>query len=180
LLPDQRRWIAIYAVGVTAGTNLVVNALIAWASVSSLSRVPLWAVPLVDKPSTITDTVGTFFFLPLTTCLICTTAVRVEVRARRLSPLAVGELGMRLRRLPSGIVRRGLLLGTASAATFGPLSALVLWTARFGDVTRTEFIVYKAVLGVVLGAIVTPLIALRAMADPVTQSSMRFGPSSRT
>ena len=31
--------------------------------------------------------------------------------------------------------------------------------------SATQFVLYKGVLGVVLGAIVTPLIALRAMGD---------------
>jgi hypothetical protein len=44
-------------------------------------------------------------------------------------------------------------------------------------VTRSEFVVYKAVLGVILGLIVTPVIALRAMADVVPVAVLQAGRS---
>lgn len=165
LLPGQRRWLALNAGLLTATTNLVVNAVIAWLSVRNLRTVPLWAVPLIGKPSTITDTVGTFFILPLTTCVICTTLVRNQVRRGRLSPLPPGEIGAVLARLPDGRVRRGAALGTVSLAAFSPIAVIVLVAMNFGDVSRAEFVAYKAALGVALGAVVTPVIALRAMAD---------------
>jgi len=54
-------------------------------------------------------------------------------------------------------VARGLVLG--------PVSVLVLAAIDFSGLTRGEFALYKAVLGVVLGAIVTPVIAVCGMAD---------------
>ena len=165
LQPGHRRWLVLNALLLTAVTNVVVNAAIAWMSVRSLRTVPLWAVPVVDKPSTVTDTVGTFFLLPFTTCLICTTAVRLEVRRGRLSPLRLSELGSVLARLPDGRLRRGALLGAVCAAALSPIAVGVLLAANFGDISRAEFVAYKAALGVALGAIVTPIIALRAMAD---------------
>jgi hypothetical protein len=165
LLPGHRRWLAVNALLLTAVTNLFVNALIAWVSVRNLLTVPLWAVPVIDRPSTITDTVGTFFLLPLTTCLICTTAVRLEVRRGRLSPLRLSQLGSIVARLPEGRFRRGAVLGAACSFALSPIAVGVLLAADFGDVSRAEFVAYKAALGVALGAIVTPIIALRAMAD---------------
>ena len=75
LAPEHRRWLLINAVIITAVINLVLNAAIAWFSVRGAHQVRLWGLPLVDKPSTVLDTVGTFFFLPLFTCLMVTTAV---------------------------------------------------------------------------------------------------------
>jgi hypothetical protein len=165
LLQGQRRWLALNAVLLTAGTNLVVNAVIAWLSVSGLRTVPLWAVPLIGKPSTITDTVGTFFLLPLTTCLMCTTAVRIQVRRGRLSPLRLDDVGAILARLPKGRLRRGAVLGAVCSAALSPIAVVVLLAVDFGGVSRAEFVAYKAALGVALGAVVTPVIAVRAMAD---------------
>ena len=36
----------------------------------------------------------------------------------------------------------------------------------YGDISVGHFVLYKAIFGVVLGAIVTPLIAIVAMSDP--------------
>jgi hypothetical protein len=48
-----------------------------------------------------------------------------------------------------------------------PLCALALVGVDAGGLSTTGFVLYKAVFGLVLGAIVTPLIALCAMADTV-------------
>jgi hypothetical protein len=165
LLPGQRRWLLLNAVVLTAGTNIAINAFIAWLSVRNMPTVPLWAVPLLDKPSLITDTVGTFFLLPLTTCLICTTAVRIQLRSGRLRPLGLGDVGSLLARLPDGRVRRGAVLGAVCAALLSPVAVAALLLTHAGDLSRAEFVAYKAMLGVALGAAVTPAIALRAMAD---------------
>ena len=66
----HRRWIVINALLVTALINAVVNAGIAWLSAGGRSRIPLWATPIVGGPSTLTDTAGTLFILPLTTTII--------------------------------------------------------------------------------------------------------------
>jgi hypothetical protein len=166
LLPEQRRWIVVNAVVVTAGVNLVVNALIARVSLGSTAIVPLWAVPLLDKPSTITDTVGTFFILPLVTCVMLTTFMGVERRRGRLSPVRSADTASWLGRLPTGRVQRGAVIGAVCTALLSPVAVILLLVADFGDVSTTAFVVYKAALGVVLGAVVTPVIALLAMADP--------------
>jgi hypothetical protein len=167
LLPDQRRWIVVNALVVTAVINLVVNAVIARVSVGSAPLVHLWAVPLVDKPSTITDTVGTFFFLPLVTTLSVTRAIRIERHRGRVTAIQPGDTGPWLSRLPDTPVRRGLVLGGLCAAILSPIAVLALLVSDVGDVSRTHFVVYKAILGLALGAIVTPFVALRAMADPI-------------
>jgi hypothetical protein len=150
------------ALAITAGVNLVLNAGIAWISLRGASSVPLWDVPLVGKTNTGLDTVGTFFFLPLMTTLFCTTAVWAELRAGRLRPFKTGAL---LDRLPPGRVRRGVVLGALCTAVLSPVAVLVFAVAGVGDMTATQFVLYKAVLCVALGALVTPIIALRAMGD---------------
>jgi hypothetical protein len=166
LLPDQRRWIARNAV-VTGIANLVGSAAIAWLSVRGVRSVPLWSIPWFNHPSTITDTVGTFFFLPLLTCLSCTTAIRSRVRRGHLTSLRPSDAGRWLSRLPAGTLRRGLTFGAITAAVLAPMAVILLLCVHFAGMSRPGFIEYKAVLGVALGAVVTPLIAVRALADAV-------------
>src|SRR5437763_15993312 len=84
---EHRRFMFWHAIVAAASVNCILSALIAWLSVRNEDSVPRWAVPLVDKPSTIADTVGTFFILPLLTCLIFTAIARRELRHGRVQPL---------------------------------------------------------------------------------------------
>jgi hypothetical protein len=166
LSSQQRRWIFLNAVAAAALINAVLNAAIAWVSVQSEDSVPLWAVPLLDKPSVITDTIGTFFLLPLITCLVITTVAWHDVRTGRVSPLSRPPFPHRLwHRLPETRLRRGVALGAVCTVLLAPLAVLVLVVVDFGDLSVGEFVLYKAIFGVALGALVTPPIALLAMAD---------------
>jgi hypothetical protein len=162
--PAHRRWIVYNALGATAVINSVVNAGIAWASIGAQRTVPVWSLPLVGGASIVTDTVGTLFVLPLITTILCTMAVWREVGAQRLpklDPVALGGLN----RLPKGRLRRGLVLGGLSLAILAPVVVTIAIVADAGALSRAEFILYKTLFAVLLGAVVTPLIALRAMAD---------------
>jgi hypothetical protein len=158
----HRRWVVVNALVVSAVVNLVLNGLIAWLSVRSQHVVPVWGMPAPGKANVLTDTVGTFFLLPLFTCAMCTTAVWAELRSGglpRLETLAVP------RRLAHGRLRRGAVLGAATAAVLSPVAIAIFAATRLGSVTTTQFVLYKMVLGVGLGAVVTPMVALLAMAD---------------
>jgi hypothetical protein len=170
----HRRWILYNAILVTALMNLVLNAGITWLMVQGAHRVPLWTTPLPGRPNIITDTVGTFFMLPLITCLLITTSVWHEVRVGRLPPLmGTPRPQSLLARLPTGRLRRGAYLGGVCALVLSPLSALVLIAVDSGGLSTPGFVLYKAMLGVALGAIVTPVIALCAMADTATSVNDR-------
>jgi hypothetical protein len=163
---DHRRYLFWQAIVGAAIVNLVLNTAIAWLSVRGEDEVPRWAVPFVDRPSTITDTVGTFFILPLVTCLIFTTLAHREIRAGKLEPLRwTRESHPFLRRLPSGMLRRGLTAGAITTAILGPPAVLAIIALDVGDLTIGEFVAYKAVLGVALGLVVTPILALWAIAE---------------
>jgi hypothetical protein len=159
---QHRRWIVINALLITAVVNLAINGVLAWFSVRSQHGVPIWALPAPGKTNLVTDTVGTFFFLPLFTCLTCTTAVWREVRAGRMPRLEALAVPSRFAR---GRLRRGALLGAITVALLSPIAIAVLVVGQLGTVSTTGFVVYKMVLGVLLGAAVTPVIAVLAMAD---------------
>ena len=159
---QHRRWIVINALLITAVVNLAINGLLAWVSVRTQHGVPVWALPAPGKTNVVIDTVGTFFFLPLFTCLTCTTAVWREMRAGRmprLEALAVPQ------RLAGGRLRRGAWLGLITVALLSPVAIAVLAVGQMGTVSTTGFVIYKMTLGVLLGAAVTPVIAVLAMAD---------------
>src|SRR5438270_3023532 len=146
---EHRRWLVVNALVVTASVNLALNGLIAWLSVRSQHAVPIWGLPAPGKTNVITDTVGTFFFLPFLTCAMSTTAVWAQVRAGRLAPLE----GLAVPRLLAyGRLRRGVRLGIGTAAVLSPVAMAILALDRLASVSTTQFVLYKMVLGVALGA----------------------------
>ena len=162
LQAQHRRWIVINALIITAAINLVINGALAWFSVRTQHVVPIWALPAPGKTNLMTDTLGTFFFLPFFTCLTCTTAVWAEMRGGRMPRLETLAVPTRL---AHGRLRRGAILGLCTAALLAPIAAAVIAIGRLGSVSPTQFVVYKMILGVLLGLAVTPLIAVLAMAD---------------
>lgn len=164
LTPAHRRFLIRDAVLIAAVANAVLNALIAWLTTLGEDEVPLAAVPLVEGPSVITDTVGTFFVLTFLTTLAVTTAVWKENRQGHLSrlPLAPGSFA---ERLPDTRLRRATRLGLLCMLVLGPLAVIVLLLLDYGDISISEFVVYKAIFGVALGGLVTPLIAMVAFGD---------------
>jgi hypothetical protein len=162
---EHRRWLVYNALLGTALVNFVVNGTIAWLSIRGQHQVPLWALPLVDKPSVAIDTVGTFFFLPLMTCIICTTTIWQQLKAGRL-PRLVARNEVALDRLPASRWRRGLVLAVLSLAVLAPASTVLLTLLDSNGMSPGQFVLYKALLGVGLGAIFTPVIAACAMAGP--------------
>jgi hypothetical protein len=163
---NHRRWILMNAVIITAVINLVLNGGIAWLSAIGTPRIPLWATPILGGPSTITDTLGTLFLLPLITNLVVTTAVRRELREGRLTQLQhpPGANSV-LRRLPHNRPARGFALAAGCLGALAPPAVAILIATNFRDIPTSTFVLYKAILGLILGTIVTPVIALHAMTD---------------
>jgi hypothetical protein len=170
MLGPHRRWIVINAILVSAAINLVLNAAIAWVSVLGQRAVPLWSVPLLGGQSTVVDTVCTLFVLPLTTCLMCTSSVWQELRSGRLTPLRKSTCFWSvIAHLPARRLRRGVVLGALSVLVFAPPVVLLMTALDVGDLSIEGFMIYKVSFAVVLGAMVTPLIAARAMTDAIAR-----------
>lgn len=172
----DRRWILVNAVAITAMVNLVVNAAVAWLTTIGVRRVPLWATPIVGGPSTIADTLGTLFVLPLVTCVLVSAAVRRDVRAGRLLPLERGRW-RRLSHLPVGAIQRGLVLGSICLAALSAPTVAVLLVVHLGNLSDAQFVLFKALFAVALGLVATPVIAVAALARERPPSDLR-GPFS--
>jgi hypothetical protein len=164
----------INAVVIAAFINAGLSALIAWGSAVSEDEVPLWAAPLVGGPSTIVDSIATCFILPFITTLIITTVIWHELREGRFAPLSRREAGL-LAGAPPTRLRRAVYFGLICLLVFAPPVALVVALTDFGDISVGDFVLYKAIFGIVLGAIVTPPIALTAMTDRPEEEVARPG-----
>jgi hypothetical protein len=162
---EHRRWLFVNAILIAALVNAALNALIAWGSAAGEDQIPLWAAPLVEGPSTITDTVGTFFILPFLTTLAITTVTWHELREGRLSQVR-SDFSKRFRSLPERRLRRGAYFGALCVILFAPAAVLLLLALDYSDIGVGEFVLFKAIFGVVLGLVVTPVIAVAALHDP--------------
>ena len=165
----NRRWIVRYALLMTAVINLVVNGVLAWLTTIGSVRLGLIDLPLLGAPSLVTNTVGTLVILPVTTSVMCSAGVRRFRQRGLIDPVTVDAFGpMRwIDRLPSTDLRAGLVLAAISVGLLAPGCCAVLVGLASGGVTRETFVIYNAVLGVALGAVVTPVVAVRAMAEDI-------------
>jgi hypothetical protein len=166
LPPANRHWLLVNALVATAAINVIVNASIAWLGVSGQDTVSMWGVPLVET-SIFWNVIGTLFLLPAITCVLTTTAIRRDVRRGAVVPLDwLRPAHRRVAALPLPRWRRALVFGALSAVALAPPLVLVLLAAGVTDLTKDRFVICQTAFAVVLGILVTPPIALCAMADP--------------
>ncbi len=171
----HRRWIVLNALLGTALVNLIVNAVIAWLFVQGQSDVPLWARPL-SETSTLGDTLGTIFLLPLITGVLATTVVRRDLRNGALPPLSTEHpYGRWLAARPDGRFRRGLGFGVLAFVALALPVTLALVALDLDTLTKGEFVTFKVAFAIALGALVTPVIALCAMTDDVDLGLSKVG-----
>ena len=157
----QRRYLLLEQ-GVGAGVfNFLLNALIAWLLFRGAAMVPLWG-----QQSIAGDTIATSAILPFLTCLIATRIVRGHVRAGKVAALGWSRdsrpwLGW----LPHGTLARGLALGAAGPLVFAPPVVLALVALDVTHLGLGPFVVFKASFAAGEALIVTPLVALWAIAQ---------------
>ena len=158
----QRRYLLVeHGIG-AAAFNLVLNGAIAWLMFRGVTGVPLWG-----QQSIAGDTLGTSLLLPVMSSLIVTRVVRAHVRAGRVAPLswptvAAGDL----RWLPGTPLRLGASLALVAIALPGVLTVGALAVLGVAEMPFGSFVLFKACFAAALAALVTPVIALSAIADP--------------
>jgi hypothetical protein len=155
----QRGYLLVGQVAVPALINLVLNGAIGFALFRGLDD-----VPLLGSESIVGDTLATCFFLPAITCLIVTPIVRGHVRKGAAEPL-IGALPGWLALFQRALVPRALLLGVAVVVLGGSLALALFIVLGVESLAFVPFLVFKAVFAGLLGGIVTPFIALLALAD---------------
>ena len=164
LTPAHRRFLIRDALLIAAVVNGALNALIAWLFTLDEKEIPLAKAPLVGGPSVLVDTVATCFILPFLTTLVITTIIWKEMRDGHLTKLPRPPDSFAAR-LPDTRLRRATWVGLICLAIFGPICAIGVLLFDYGDISVGEFVLYKTIFGIVLGAMVTPLIAMITFSD---------------
>ena len=154
---DHRKYLISQTL-VGAAVNLTLNGAIGWAVFRSLDRIPFSGSPSVSG-----DLVATAFLLPLLVCLIATPLVRADVRGGAIEPAEPS--GPISRFLPPGLLLRGIALGLLAAVTMAPLVIWGLQAVGIGAMGFWQFVGFKAAFGGALAALITPVVALRALMD---------------
>lgn len=150
--------------------NLALNGGLAWLTSSpDAPALPLWA----RGNCVAGDTIGTSFFLPLTTCLVLTYFMRRALRGGGVAPLARADLPGAVRWWPANSAARGAVIGLICALTIALATLAGLGAAGVESMTRGQIIVFKGIYTALLGLLVTPLFGLRALADNVTPEERR-------
>jgi hypothetical protein len=157
--PAVQRYLVLEQGVGSAIFNLFVNAAIAWAMFRGAATVPMWGEQSIGA-----DTIGTTFFLPFLTCLIATRIVRAQVRRGRVPAFAA--IPSLVARLPRGTAVRGAVLGVIGIAAVGVPAAIALSQLGVTEMRFWPFVGFKAVFAAVLAAVVTPVVALYALASP--------------
>ena len=155
----QRGYLLVGQVIVPAVINLVLNGAIGFAMFRGASE-----IPLLGRQSIVGDTLGTCFFLPAITCLIVTPIVRGHVKKGTAEPMR-GALPGWLAAFRRALVPRALALGLAVVVLVGGLVLALFGVLGVESLPFATFLTFKAVFAGLLGGLVTPLIALLALAD---------------
>ena len=163
----QRRYLLIeHGVG-SAVFNFLLNGAIAWLLFRHLADVPLWG-----QQSIAGDTIGTTILLPLLTCLIVSRIARGHLRAGRVTPLDWSRRSHPLlRALPASTFLRGLALAVMTTAMVAPVTLWALGALGVMQLGFWSFVFFKASFAAVLAAVVTPLVALWAIAEPKARAA---------
>jgi hypothetical protein len=166
LTPEQRRFLLLDNGVGPFFANLLINGAIAWLLWRHAAYVPRWG-----QSSIAGDTIATSFLLPAITCLIVTPIARGRVRSGRLP--AAADAGWRW--IPHNMWWRALLIGFVCLLVLAPLTISILTAIGVDRLTPWEFVYFKANFAAVEGGLVTPFLALWAIAEspvgivPVTQ-----------
>jgi len=161
----NRRWLIVNGIFVTAVINVVLNWAISTGAVKDIDTVPMWGAPLVET-STFWTLIGTLFLLPLFTSALSTAAIRRDIRRGSLSRLdGLASTHPRLAALPGGRWGRGAAVGGIAVAVLAPPLVLLLVLLGSPELSSGQFVGYQVAFAVLLGMVVTPPIALAAMAE---------------
>ena len=158
----QRKYLVHDQIIGGALVNGVINGLLGWLT---FRKHPI--VPITGDPSIVNDVIATSVALPLFICLIATPLVRKAVAAGKTQALVEPspERTMILW-LPAHSLLRGIVLAVAALATGAPLLLGALWMFGVQGMSVGAFATLKFFYAGILAGLVSPIVALYAMATP--------------
>jgi hypothetical protein len=161
MTPAQRQFVVLEQCLGAAIVNFILNAGIAWLMFGHAREVPLWG-----QQSIAGDTIGTCVVLPLLTCLIVTRIAQGRIRAGAFAPLGwtVGTHPL-LDWVPRRTLWRGLGFAAITVLTLAPLTLFALHSLDLQAMKPGTFILFKAGFAVAVGLVVSPLVAVVAIAE---------------
>lgn len=165
-LPDSHRhWLLLHQ-GLYPGLlNFFINGAIAWLIMRNHETLGLWA-----EPAAAPDLLITGFLLPFIICLINSAMIPKSVAAGKIVPLAASDAPSGSWHRRPGWVRSLALGALGVIAGALPLIGL-LEVAQLDPIPLFQFVGIKAVWAGLLAAILSPLIAWWALADPSTEGA---------
>jgi cytochrome P450 len=156
---EQRKYLMTWLVISPAMINFLANGGVAWL----LSRlgVNFWA-----EESLAVDTLLTLFLVSFLTALIVRPIIHQVVRQGDLSAVSWSRRDVIwLRWLPAGKWTRAVVVGLVAAILGGAIILGLGQLLGIGTLSATTAIIFKATYTALLAAIITPILALAALAD---------------
>jgi hypothetical protein len=159
--PGQRLYLIGQSCVGAAIANAIINGAIGWAITRGAATFPMWRLPGIAG-----DLAATAFGVTFGTCVCMAVQVPWDFGRGKITPVRLSaSIAALLARFPRGTLYRGLGLGALSIPLFAlPVVAALAALGR-GAMDREPYIVLKAVVSAVQGAIVTPFIVLAALGD---------------
>ena len=159
---------------VPAIINFILNGLIAWLTFRGRRSVAVWG-----SGGIVTDTILTLFLLPALTCLLVVPIVWQIVERGDQSAVSWRRSDVWwLAWLPNDKWARAVAVGMATVFCGSFLLLGLLYMLRIENLSTSGYILFKAGYGGLLGASITPLLALASLADVSHYVRQRPGRSS--
>lgn len=141
--------------------NFVLNSVGPWLFFRGQETLPVWGDHGIAG-----DLVVTMVLLPFLVCLIATPLVRRMAKEGKTPTLTtLSTVPTLALRLPSGLFLRAVAVGVFVGVIAGPLVIAALKSLGWTSVGLVSFVLSKGVLCGVVALLISPLLALRAMAD---------------
>jgi hypothetical protein len=159
--PEQHRY--VYTQSSVGGgiVNVLLNGFLGWLATLGVSEFPTWKIPGVGP-----DILATAFGVSFGTCIGVVLQVHLDLKKGKTTvPEVSPALGARIARLPRSLWVRAFAVGAVAAVVFAPPVLVALGFAAPVSMSRTNFIVLKAVFAGIEAAIVTPFLVLAALLD---------------
>jgi hypothetical protein len=160
----QRKYLVREQIVGGALVNGVINAFLGWLTFRHHS-----VVPMHGDPSILNDVIATSVLMPLFICVIATPLVHKALqsgKARALDADAPSAVRTMILWLPANSFLRGALLAAAALATCTPLLLGTLLLCGVHGMSVAGFATLKFFYAGTLAGLVSPIVALYAMAAP--------------